>query len=168
MWCKSWTQYRISATYTQIRNLAKSYKTTKNRRYRQATRHGLDYILREQRPSGGWRGSDVDAITFNDGAMTGVMQLLREVSEGQAHFSWTDKQTRRKAKQALERAIRVTLDCQIRDNGQKTAWCQQHDHKSLKPVKARTYALHFRSRKRGYRSFPDGNQNAKRRSHRGN
>ena len=130
-----------SATYTQIRNLAKSYKTTENRRYRQAARHGLDYILREQRPSGGWRGSDVDAITFNDGAMTGVMQLLREVSEGQAHFSWTDKQTRRKAKQALERAIRVTLDCQIRVNGHKTAWCQQHDHKSLKPVKARTYEL---------------------------
>ena len=130
-----------SATYTQIRNLAKSYKATENRRYRQAAGRGLDYILREQRPSGGWRGSDVDAITFNDGAMTGVMQLLREVSEAQAHFSWTDKQTRRKAKQALERAIRVTLDCQIRVNGHKTAWCQQHDHKSLKPVKARTYEL---------------------------
>ncbi|MCH2385981.1 MAG: pectate lyase, partial [Pedosphaera sp.] len=42
-----------SATYTQIRNLAKSYKATENQRYRQAARRGLDYILREQRPSGG-------------------------------------------------------------------------------------------------------------------
>ena len=31
-----------SATYTQIRNLAKSYKATENRRYREAARRGLD------------------------------------------------------------------------------------------------------------------------------
>ena len=130
-----------SATYTQIRSLAKSYASTNNRRYRQAAERGLTYLFREQRPSGGWRGSDVDAITYNDDAMIGVMQLLREVSEGQAHFSWADSQNRRDARRALKRAIRVTLDCQIKVNNRRTGWCQQHDHKSLKPVKARAYEL---------------------------
>ncbi|MBC8245936.1 MAG: pectate lyase [Verrucomicrobia bacterium] len=130
-----------NATYTQIRNLSKSFKVTENRRYRQAAKRGLDFIFREQRHSGGWRGSDVDAITYNDDAMIGVMQLLREVSEGQTHFSWADSQTRRDARRALKRAIRVTLDCQIKVNNRRTGWCQQHDHKSLKPVKARAYEL---------------------------
>ncbi len=130
-----------SATYTQIRNLSKSFKATENRRYRRTAERGLDYIFREQRRSGGWRGSDVDAITYNDDAMIGVMQLLREVSEGRAHFSWADPETRRKARRALDLAIRVTLDCQINVNNRRTGWCQQHDHKSLKPVKARTYEL---------------------------
>ncbi len=130
-----------SATYTQIRNLSKSFKVTENPRYRRAAKRGLDYIFREQRRSGGWRGSDVDAITYNDDAMIGVMQLLREVSEGRAHFSWADPETRRKARRALDLAIRVTLDCQINVNNRRTGWCQQHDHKSLKPVKARTYEL---------------------------
>ena len=130
-----------SATYTQIRSLAKSYDSTDNRRYRQAAERGLTYLFREQRPSGGWRGSDVDAITYNDNAMIGVMRLLRDVSKGKATFAWTDRQTRRNAERSLQRAIRVTLDCQINVRGRLTAWCQQHDHRTLKPVKARTYEL---------------------------
>ena len=130
-----------SATYRQIRSLAESYTATENRRYRQAADRGLEYLYREQRRSGGWRGSDVDAITYNDDAMTGVMRLLRDVSKGRAPFAWTGKQTRRKAGRALERAIRVTLDCQIKVRGRRTVWCQQHDHRTLKPVKARTYEL---------------------------
>ncbi|MED5381714.1 MAG: pectate lyase, partial [Verrucomicrobiota bacterium] len=123
-----------NATYTQIRNLSKSFKVTENGRYRQAAKRGLDFIFREQRHSGGWRGSDVDAITYNDNAMIGVMRLLRDVSKGQATFAWTDRQTRRNAERSLQRAIRVTLNCQINVRGRLTAWCQQHDHRTLKPV----------------------------------
>ena len=130
-----------SATYTEIRSLANSYASTDNLRYRQAVAQGLNYIFIEQRPSGGWRGSDVDAITYNDDAMIGVMRLLRDVSKGQTPFAWTEKRTRRNAECALERAIRVTLDCQIKVRGRRTAWCQQHDHRTLKPLKARTYEL---------------------------
>ena len=130
-----------SATYVQIRDLAKGYNKTSNPGYRNAARRGLEFILREQRPSGGWRGSDVDAITFNDNAMIGVMQLLKEITQKHTDFRWVKPADRERCRQALAKAMRVVLDCQIVVDGKKTAWCQQHDHKTLKPVKARSYEL---------------------------
>ncbi|MEE2615294.1 MAG: pectate lyase [Verrucomicrobiota bacterium] len=130
-----------SATYTEIRVLNTSYNKTKNSTYRDAALSGLKFILREQRASGGWRGSDVDAITFNDNAMIGVMKLLKEITQNKSDFSWIEDTTRKKCRKALDKALRVVLDCQILVNGKKTAWCQQHHHFSLKPIKARTYEL---------------------------
>ena len=130
-----------SATYTQIRELAAAYTKTNNPNYRDAARRGLEFILREQRPSGGWRGSDVEAITFNDDAMIGVMRLLKEITQEQSNFRWVKPAERERCQQALARALRVLLDCQIVVDGKKTAWCQQHDHETLKPVKARSYEL---------------------------
>lgn len=130
-----------SATYTEIRLLNKAYHKTKNSTYRDAALRGLKFILREQRTSGGWRGADVDAITFNDNAMIGVMRLLTEVVQSKSEFSYIEETTRIKCQQALDKALKVVLDCQIVVNGKKTAWCQQHHHISLKPIKARTYEL---------------------------
>ena len=130
-----------SATYTQIRELAAAYTKTNNPNYRDAARRGLEFILREQRPSGGWRGSDVDAITFNDDAMIGVMRLLKEITQKQSTFRWVKPAERERCQQALARALRVLLDCQIVVDGKKTAWCQQHEHETLKPLKARSYEL---------------------------
>ena len=130
-----------SATYTQIRGLAAAYTKTNNPDYREAARRGLEFILREQRRSGGWRGSDVDAITFNDDAMIGVMRLLKEITQKQSTFRWVKPAERERCQQALARALRVLLDCQIVVDGKKTAWCQQHDHETLKPLKARSYEL---------------------------
>ena len=130
-----------SATYTQIRELAAAYTKTNNPNYRDAARRGLEFILREQRRSGGWRGSDVDAITFNDDAMIGVMRLLKEITQKQSTFRWVKPAERERCQQALARALRVLLECQIVVDGKKTAWCQQHDHETLKPLKARSYEL---------------------------
>ena len=130
-----------SATYTQIRELAAAYTKTNNPDYRDAARRGLEFILREQRRSGGWRGSDVDAITFNDDAMIGVMRLLKEITQKQSNFRWIKPAERERCQQALARALRVLLECQIVVDGKKTAWCQQHDHETLKPLKARSYEL---------------------------
>ena len=130
-----------SATYTQIWELAAAYTKTNNPDYRDAARRGLEFILREQRRTGGWRGSDVDAITFNDDAMIGVMRLLKEITQEQSTFRWVKPAERERCHQALARALRILLDCQIVVGGKKTAWCQQHDHETLKPVKARSYEL---------------------------
>ena len=130
-----------SATYTQIRELAAAYPKTNNPNYRDAARRGLEFILREQRSSGGWRGSDVDAITFNDDAMIGVMRLLKEITQEQSNFRWVKPAERERCQQALARALRVLLGCQIVVDGKMTAWCQQHDHETLKPLKARSYEL---------------------------
>jgi len=128
-------------TYPQIAYLAKAYGQTHDPRYRAAAERGLDYLLREQRPTGGWRGADVDAITFNDDVMTGIMALLLEIREGAPHFAWLDDTRRGAAALALDKALECTLACQIVVNGTKTAWCQQHDHSTFAPVQARSYEL---------------------------
>ena len=129
------------STYTQVAYLAKVYTVTGLVRYRQAAERGLDYIFDLQNASGGWRGWDVDAITYNDDVMLGTMRTMRDIVNGVSHFAWVSDAYREKAKKALDRAIDVTLKCQIVVNGKKTAWCQQHDHKSLLPTKARSYEL---------------------------
>lgn len=128
-------------TYPQIAYLAKVYALTGEERFRASAERGLDYIIREQRPTGGWRGADVDAITFNDDVMLGVMRLLRDIQQHQPHFEWLDDARRASALSALQRAIDVTLKCQIVAGGVKTAWCQQHSHTTFEPVKARSYEL---------------------------
>lgn len=128
-------------TYPQIDYLAQAYVQTEDVRYREAAERGLDFILAEQRASGGWRGADVDAITFNDNVMTGIMGLLLDIREGAPHFAWLDAGRRTALDESLERAIACTLACQIVIKGEKTAWCQQHDHDTLAPVGARSYEL---------------------------
>jgi PelA/Pel-15E family pectate lyase len=110
-------------------------------KYRSGAERGLEFILASQNASGGWRGADVDAITFNDDLMTGVMNLLQDVVEGRECYAWVTGDQRLRVRYALERAVAVTLQCQIIVNGKRTAWCQQHDHRTLQPVKARSYEL---------------------------
>jgi len=73
--------------------------------------------------------------------MVGVMRLLLKIRKGSADFEWLDPKLRARLDQSLEQAITATLKCQIVVNGKKTAWCQQHDHVTFAPVRARTYEL---------------------------
>ena len=128
-------------TYAQIRYLSEAYELSGNERYRESALRGVHYILDNQNPSGGWRGADVDAITFNDDVMVGVMRLLHDISTAKPPFVWIDADLREACKLAFDQALEVTLACQVPINGIKTAWGQQHDHVTLKPVKARSYEL---------------------------
>ena len=128
-------------TFPQVEYLAKAYMQTKDERYRTAAERGLNYILKEQRASGGWRGSDVDAVTFNDGTMSGILRVLNDIRSGAKHYAWLDDTHREAVSQAFDKGIECILDYQVIVNGQKTAWGQQHDHKTLKPVQARSYEL---------------------------
>ena len=128
-------------TYPQIDYLARVFSVTGLERYRQAAERGLDYVVQEQRPTGGWCGKDVDAITYNDDVMVGIMNLLLTIQEEAPQFEWLDRERHASLQRALEKAVDVTLKCQIRVGGRRTAWCQQHDHETFEPVKARTYEL---------------------------
>lgn len=128
-------------TYSQVEYLAQAYQITKEEVFKNSSLKGLDYILSQQRSSGGWRGWDVEAITFNDEVMTGIMNLLLDIKEGKSYFDFVDKERKAKADTALQKAIDVTLKCQIIVDGKKTGWCQQHDHQSLKAIGARTFEL---------------------------
>jgi PelA/Pel-15E family pectate lyase len=136
-----------SATYTQLRFLAKVYQKTKLARFKDSFVRGFDYLILAQYVNGGWpqffplREGYYSHITFNDDAMIGVMSLLRDIEKGRADFSFVDAARREKAANAVAKGVDCILRCQIRVNGVLTAWCAQHDEHDFTPAKARTYEL---------------------------
>ncbi len=133
------------ATTTQLRFLARVYTLTRAERFRGAFMAGLDYLLAAQYPNGGWpqfyplRTDYSRHITFNDNAMTNVMALLREVTDGRAPVAFVDQARRARAKTAYDTGVAVILASQIRVGGRLTAWCAQVDAVTLEPQRARTY-----------------------------
>ncbi|MCP4607326.1 MAG: pectate lyase [Planctomycetes bacterium] len=134
------------ATHTQIRYLAKVYNGTGLMRVRRATLSSIDYLLEAQYDNGGWPQSYPSRgysryITFNDGAMIGVMSVLRDIARKKPEYTFVDEGRRQKARDAVRKGIECILKCQIVVDGKKTAWCAQHDDKTLVPRKARSYEL---------------------------
>ena len=125
----------------QIRYLAGVYQQTGLARYRAAAEKGIDYIINSQRDSGGWRGADVEAITFNDDVTVGALELLREVAVGQSPFAWVDTRHRERAQAATKKGLDCILNTQFKHDGKLTVWGQQHDHQTLKPSGARKWEL---------------------------
>jgi PelA/Pel-15E family pectate lyase len=80
-------------------------------------------------------------ITFNDGAMIGVMNLLHEVAQGKKPFEFVDVPLRERSQQAIDKGIEVILRTQVVVDGQPTVWCAQYDETTLEPAGARTYEL---------------------------
>lgn len=100
---------------------------------------GVEYLLAAQRPSGGWRGSDVDAITFNDQVMVGVLRTLEQVAGDPSLYGFLDARLRSRAREACVRGLACLLRCQVRVGGKLTGWGQQHDHATFRPVWGRRY-----------------------------
>ena len=135
-----------SATRTQMRYLAMVYQATKIERFEDAFLKGLDYVLDAQYDNGGWpqRSNPTGYsmhITFNDGTMIGVLDLLVEIAGKKPPYIFIDEVRRRRAEAAVPKGIECILKCQIVVNGKKTAWCAQHDEKTFVPRKARSYEL---------------------------
>lgn len=128
-------------TYSQIEYLAQVYTLTKKPVYRKAVLDGLEYLLKTQKKNGGWRGWDVDAITFNDEVTTGVLRLFLHINEGDLNFTWLDDTMCKRIYQAFNRGIDMILRTQYVQNGVKTVWGQQHDNQTLLPTGARTFEL---------------------------
>lgn len=128
-------------TFPQIEYLADVYVATCNDKYKRASLKGLEYLLSTQKKNGGWRGWDVDAITYNDEVTTGALELFRNILQGDTSFSWLDKNILKRIRVAYDKGLDLTLRCQYVQNGLKIAWAQQYDNETLEPVKARTYEL---------------------------
>ena len=138
------------ATVTELRFLGKviaSAGVKSDPSLRASFERGLEYIFAAQYPNGGWpqvwplQGGYHDAITYNDNAMVNVLNLLRDVSTGAGEFGFIRQKTRRLAADSLRRGIGCVLATQIIANGHRTAWCQQHDPLTLRPVSARNYEM---------------------------
>ncbi len=133
------------ATHTQMRYLARVYDATRHERFEKAFLKAVDYLLEAQYPNGGWpqRYPNLSGysryITFNDGAMIGAMTVLRDIAEKKPWYAFVDEERRKNAEKAVQKGIECILKCQIIVGGRRTAWCQQHDEKTLEPRPARIY-----------------------------
>ncbi len=135
------------ATHTQLRYLARVYKATGKEAYKKAFLKGVDFLFEAQYPNGGWsqfypiRKGYYEHITYNDGAMIGVMRLLRDIAQNKEPYSFVDAKRKRKAAQAIEKGLEIILATQVKVDGKLTAWGAQHDKETLQPAKARAYEL---------------------------
>lgn len=132
------------ATRTQMAFLARVYRATGDERYAKAFLAGVDFLLASQYENGGWpqfphRPGYYQRITFNDDAMIGVMTLLREIGRGAKEYDFVDSARRSRAARAVDRGVACILKCQVMVDGKRTAWCAQHDEKTLRPAPARSY-----------------------------
>ena len=141
------TTFDNRTTYTHIKYLAKAYESIKDERYKDAALRGIDFTLAAQYANGGWpqfyplEDGYSRHITFNDGAMIGIMNMLKEILDNKSYYSFVDAVRRTKIKIAFDKGIECILKCQIKEDGKLYSWCQQHDEVTFEPAKARAYEL---------------------------
>jgi PelA/Pel-15E family pectate lyase len=141
------TSFDNDNIHSQVEYLAKALAQHPDPEWRDACQRGFDFMLRAQYQNGGYpqrfpEPSGYSAhITFNDGVMIGVLNVLMSAAEGASHFDWLDDQRRQLAKQAVEKGVQCILQCQIKVDGKLTGWCQQHDTVTFEPRPARTFEL---------------------------
>ena len=137
------------ATTQQMRFLARLFQQTGDKQTREAFLRGVEFLLSGQYEDGGWpqfwpnpHGYQVH-ITFNDDAIYNTMVMLRDMVQMKEPYQGklTDKKLRKRMQKAFDKGVECILATQIRIDGQPTIWCQQHDHETLKPAKARAYEL---------------------------
>ena len=133
------------ATTRELRFLAQAWAATGRDDCRVAVSRGLDYLLAAQFPSGGWpqvyplEGGYHDNITFNDDAMTNVLELLQDIIAEKSPFRCVEPDRRARIVAAVKRGIACVLASQIKVRGVKAVWCSQHDPLSFAAVPGRAY-----------------------------
>ena len=131
------------ATTEEMHFLAGVWHATKREDCKQGFIKGLNFVLAAQYPNGGWpqvyplEGGYHDHITFNDDAMTRILELLYAIQCGEPYYAFLDEPLREKAAAALAEGIRCVLKAQVVQDGKKTVWCAQYDPLTLQPASAR-------------------------------
>jgi PelA/Pel-15E family pectate lyase len=138
------TTFDNGSTHSEVQFLARVYQATGDERYKDAALNGIDFMLEAQFENGGWpqtypRYSNF--VTYNDDVMIDVMTVLHAVAQEDEVFSFVDEARREKAAVAIEKGIDVILQTQIVVDGKLTAWCAQHNLKTLEPQTSRSYEI---------------------------
>ncbi len=135
------------ATTKEIRYLSKTWKRTKNEKYFNAAKKGVDYLLNAQYANGGWPqyfpdfSSYRSQITYNDNAMVNVLNVLYDIVNKKNDLDIFDMQYQNKCVDPIARGVQCILNTQIKQNGQLTVWCAQYNAKTLQPEMARKFEL---------------------------
>jgi PelA/Pel-15E family pectate lyase len=136
-----------NATTREISYLLGAFKKTNNPAYREAAERGIRYLLLMQHKNGGFPQFYPDSssyraqITYNDNAMVRALRTLRSVARKEGDFALVDPTLAPQAEAAVQRGIQCMLKTQYVQNGTLTAWCAQHDRRTLLPCKARAFEL---------------------------
>jgi PelA/Pel-15E family pectate lyase len=131
------------ATTTEMHFLANAWLATRREDCKAGFTKGLNFILQAQYPNGGWpqvypiEGGYHDDITLNDNAMTQILELLRGIAHQEERFAFLEETQRQRAANALEAGLRCVRRMQVRQQGNLTVWCAQHDALTLRPASAR-------------------------------
>jgi len=139
------TCFDNSTTFSHITYLAAVNKINNDDKYRKAILAGLEFILSAQYENGGYPQFYPDLsgyrkyITYNDGAMIGIMKLLKRIVEDDSSFLFIDYELRTRITKAYKKGIECILNTQIKINDTLYVWCQQHDNITLLPQNARTF-----------------------------
>lgn len=139
------TTYDNGSTYTQIAALAGIYNVTKQAKYKDAALKGLQFIIASQYANGGFpqyfplEDGYSRHITYNDGNYEGIMSLLKDIIDKNPKYNFVDDKLRQKLTVVFNKGLDCIIKTQINDNGQLTAWCQQHDEVTLAPTWARKF-----------------------------
>jgi PelA/Pel-15E family pectate lyase len=136
------------ATTTEMRFMARMYNSRKNPVYMESFNRGLNFILNAQYDNGGWpmfyplHEGYYTHITYNDDAITRILELLRDIIDKKPHYkSVVSQDDVEKSLKAFDKGIDCILKTQIIVKGKPTIWCAQHDEKTLLPASARSYEL---------------------------
>lgn len=141
------TSFDNGNIHSQVVYLAKAYTASGDAAWKGACLRGLDFMLSAQMANGGFPQRYPEAknysahITFNDGVMMGILNVLQDCCDGAPHWTWLDADRKAKCCDAVTRGVQCILQCQIVVDGQPTGWCQQHDEKTFEAASARTFEL---------------------------
>jgi len=140
------TTFDNGNTYTQIAALAIAFHATKADKYKTGCLKGLNFVLQSQYSNGGWpqyypveKNNYSSHITYNDGAMVGIMILLKDILDEKPLYDFIDNKLKEKLHIAYSKGLNCILKTQINDDGKPTAWCQQYDEVTLQPAWARKF-----------------------------
>ena len=131
------------STTSEMNLLAGVWLATKRDDCKEGFIKGLKFIIAAQYPNGGWpqvyplEGAYHDDITFNDDAMTHVLEILHGISTKEPAYGFLDDSQRQQAAGALAKGVAWVLKSQITQGGTKTVWCAQFDPLTNQPSSAR-------------------------------
>lgn len=131
------------ATTEELTFLAAVWQATQREDCKAGFNRGLAFILAAQYPNGGWpqvyplEGKYHDNITFNDDAMTRVLELLLDIKNGEPSYAFLSAAQLEQATAAFTRGLECLLRVQMTIAGKHTGWCAQYDPLTLQPAAAR-------------------------------
>ncbi|GGH11657.1 pectate lyase [Sphingobacterium alkalisoli] len=134
-----------NATTREINHLLLAYSKTNNSTYLDAATKGVQYILSAQNDKGGWPQYYPDSssyrgqITYNDGAMINVLEILLSISTKQEPYTVLTDKFSGEIEPALTQGIDCILRTQVKQGNKATIWAAQYDQKTMEPAQARLF-----------------------------